>query len=76
MTYIFKYWLNALPLSIGVLLTVASIYFMNGLIHGINFSYPDIYFENTMYLIATLACGLTGIPLSVYGIEKIEKKNI
>ena len=76
MNSIFKFWIKSLPLVIGFLLTVASVYFMNGFISGINFSYPEIYFENAAYCLATVVCALVGVPLSAYGIKLLDEKDI
>ena len=76
MNKIIKYWIRALPFSVGFLLTIASVYFMNHCISRINISYPYLYFEGAAYLGTALFCGLIGIPLCAYGIKLLDEKDI
>lgn len=70
-----KYWRCCLPFTIGLILSVTFILFMVEFIRGIDFEDLEFTLYALPYLGISIISGIVGIPLTLFGIERLCEKN-
>lgn len=73
-----KFWFRCIPLTLGVILSLASTLFMIFFTRNISLdpSYFEIHPEGWVSLGLSFALAFIGVPLTVWGIKLLEEKNI
>ena len=70
----FKFWLKCIPLTLGIILSIASTLFLIDFVRGVELELGNfrINSEQILDLIAALFIGSLGVPITVHGIKQIE----
>jgi len=69
-----KFWVSCIPLSLGLIFSLACTLFMITFTRSIelDFEYFRFHPEAITSLVLAFVCGFIGVPLTVLGIKKIE----
>ncbi len=69
----FKFWLQCIPLTVGILITVLSVMLMAEFARDINLFVGKIDSEAWPYLLLGFTTGLIGVPLCLHGIKQFTR---